>query len=350
MVSVCVPTYNRARFLRECLASVQAQTFGDFELLVVDNASTDETPDLVRDVRDRRLRYERNPENVGQIGNLNRCLELARGELVSILHDDDVYDPRILERQHAVFARHPRVGLVHTAVWLLTEDGRVRKLHRVARRDYVRRGVDAFVSYLREAHDIVFSTVMARREAYRQAGSFEPRFQCADFDMWLRVALRWDVAYLAEPLAGYRIHANTASQALRAVEWPRENFEIFDRAVALARQAIPGFEQREAEIRVASARTQARRSRVEAAARIVAGDYATAREYLAVARRLDPSLAGRLATAPLGALRNGPGRLVLRGVGAARYRLGAALNGGEPARGRRYADLVRAGKATLSTA
>jgi hypothetical protein len=242
------------------------------------------------------------------------------------------------------------VGLLHTAVWLLTEDGRVRKLHRVARRDYVRVGVEIFETYLREAHDIVFSTVMARREAFRQAGLFEPRFQCADFDMWLRIALRWDIAYLADPLAGYRVHANTASQALRAVEWPRENFEIFDRAAALARREIPGFEAREPEIRTASARTQARRSRVEAAARIVAGDYATAREYLAVARRLDPSMSGRLATGPLTVLGNRAGRLLLHGVGAARDRLGAALNGGEPARGRRYADLVRVGGATLSTA
>jgi glycosyltransferase involved in cell wall biosynthesis len=349
-VSVCVPTYNRAGFLRECLASILGQTFTDFELVVVDNASTDETPDLVRGLRDPRLRYERNPENLGQIRNLNRCVELARGDLVCIFHDDDVYDPRILERQQAVFARHPRVGLVHTAVWLLTEDGRVHKLHRVARRDYVRPGVEAFVAYLREAHDIVFSTVMVRRQCYGEAGPFEPRFHCADFDMWLRIALRWDVAYLADPLAGYRIHANTVSQALRAVEWPRENFEIFDRAAALARQAIPGFVELEPEIRRASARTQARRSRIEAAARIVIGDYATAREYLAVSRRLDPTAAGRLAAAALGALRNRPGGLLLRGVGAARYRLGAALNGGEPTRGRRYADLVGADGARLSTA
>ena len=88
-VSVCIPTYNYGRFLGRAIESVLGQAFGDFELLVVDNASTDGTDELVAGYDDPRLSYLRNERNLGLFGNFERCLELARSDLVKILCADD---------------------------------------------------------------------------------------------------------------------------------------------------------------------------------------------------------------------------------------------------------------------
>jgi glycosyltransferase involved in cell wall biosynthesis len=88
-VSVCIPTFNYGRYIGRAVESVLAQTTRDFELLVVDNASTDETPDVLARFRDPRLRVHRNESNIGLFGNFRRCLELTSGELVKFLAADD---------------------------------------------------------------------------------------------------------------------------------------------------------------------------------------------------------------------------------------------------------------------
>ncbi|HEX2037869.1 MAG TPA: glycosyltransferase family 2 protein, partial [Chloroflexota bacterium] len=87
-MSVCISTYNRSRYLRRAIESVLGQTFGDFELIVSDDRSPDDTAEVVAQYRDPRLRYHRNAENLGLVGNYNRCLELARGQYIGIFDDD----------------------------------------------------------------------------------------------------------------------------------------------------------------------------------------------------------------------------------------------------------------------
>lgn len=333
-VSVCVPTFNRAGFLAGSLESILRQSFPDFELIVVDDGSTDETPMVVEKFSDPRLRYYRNTHNLGQIENLNHCIELAGGEYVCIFHDDDVYAPRILEREVEALSRNPNAGLVHTAVWILTEEGRVRRVHRVSDRDYVRPGRESFLTYLRRGHDIVFSTAMVRRSCYEAAVRFDPRFILADGDMWFRIALDFDIAYIAEPLAGYRVHGESASRMMTPERWFGEYFAIFDKNVELARDRIPGLDGQEAELRAEARRRQARRSRLEATASIADGKYELAARYISVASELDRSLLGLTSDALLRAARNPLGRAVLCGLRFVRHgihvaRFGADIGAGE---------------------
>ena len=123
-VSVCIPVRNGADYIAECLESVLAQTFGDFELLVVDNCSTDDTETIVRRYTDRRLRYIRNAKNLGLVGNANRCLQLASSEYVGLFHHDDVMLPENLARKVSVLDAHPGVGFVHSNVLLIDQKGR----------------------------------------------------------------------------------------------------------------------------------------------------------------------------------------------------------------------------------
>ena len=106
-ISVCIPTYNRCSTLRNTISTILDQTYTEFELVVVDNASTDSTEAVIRGFTDPRIRYVRNPFNVGQIENQNRCIEEAAGEIIAIFHDDDIYHPDILRRSLAMLDKYP---------------------------------------------------------------------------------------------------------------------------------------------------------------------------------------------------------------------------------------------------
>src|SRR5438045_2978412 len=111
-VSICVPTYNGARWIGEAIESALGQTFGEFELLIVDDASTDDTLERVRRVSDPRIRIERNERNLGLVGNWNQCVRLARGEFVKFLFQDDLLYPTCLERMLSLFRTHDEIGMV----------------------------------------------------------------------------------------------------------------------------------------------------------------------------------------------------------------------------------------------
>ena len=219
-VSVCIPVYNGAGYIQECIESVLAQTFADFELIVADNCSTDETEAVVRSFTDRRVRYVRNAKNLGLVGNANRCLQLASSEYVCLFHHDDVMLPQNLARKVTVLDAHPGVGFVHSNLLLVDETGR-----RVAggiwaadsRRDYVESGRVVFGRFLMEmprASSIFIGTVLARRSCYRRLGGFRDELpHCNDSEMFMRMMLFFDVACLGEPLVKYRVHQTSTSSS-----------------------------------------------------------------------------------------------------------------------------------------
>ncbi|MCU0240924.1 MAG: glycosyltransferase, partial [Vicinamibacteria bacterium] len=118
-ISICVPTYNRANALRYVLEDLLGQTRRDFELIVSDDASTDDTRAAVAALHDHRLRYFCNDAHLGLYPNFNLCLARARGEYVAIYHDHDAYLPTIVERSAALLDRHSRLSFVHTALLLI---------------------------------------------------------------------------------------------------------------------------------------------------------------------------------------------------------------------------------------
>jgi glycosyltransferase involved in cell wall biosynthesis len=112
LVTIGIPTRNRAAFLREAVASAQRQTYRHLEILVIDNASTDETAKIVAVIADPRLRFVRNEADLGMTGGYNRVLDLARGDYVVCLCDGDWLDPAFVEAALGVFRRFPALGLV----------------------------------------------------------------------------------------------------------------------------------------------------------------------------------------------------------------------------------------------
>lgn len=128
-LTVALLTYNRAHYLRESLHAILGQTWGDFELLVLDNGSTDETPDVVLGARDKRLRYVRNPPGFTANFNGISAKWIARGDRILITHDDDIMEADMLERQMGLIARYPELTAVWTNQSIIDGQGRLLQAH-----------------------------------------------------------------------------------------------------------------------------------------------------------------------------------------------------------------------------
>jgi glycosyltransferase involved in cell wall biosynthesis len=198
-VSVVLVAFNRAPFLGATIESILGQSFADFELIVCDDASTDDTPAIVQKyaATDRRVRLVRGEHNIGMPANLNRGIRLARGEYVANLHDGDIYRNDLLEKWSAVLDRYPTAGFVfnqYETVGRLDSEP-LRELtpgHILLEQFFFRRW---------RFSSPVWGTVMARRRIYEEYGYFDARFGfLADVAMWMRIAESWDVGYVAEPL------------------------------------------------------------------------------------------------------------------------------------------------------
>lgn len=219
LVSITIPTYNGATYLRKSIESVLAQSFQDFELIVIDDVSTDATWDIAQEYTrcDRRIAAFQNNTRLGLVANFNRCIELAKGRYVCLWHQDDVMMPQNVERKVALLEANPRVGFVHSNILMIDEEGKVLSEHWESdtRRDYVISGHEFFLKMIQPGKNYVCCpAVVARRECYQKLGCFrsELYFAC-DWEMWMRISLYYDLGCLGEPLMHFRRHK--ASESFR---------------------------------------------------------------------------------------------------------------------------------------
>lgn len=217
-VTVVIPTFNRASSLRMAIESVLAQTYTDFTLVVADNASTDETPEVVARYEDDRLTYLRRPENTGLFENFQSSLRDVRTEYALIVCDDDLLRPGYLEAAVDVLDRKPRAGLVHTSFDVIDRDGHVVEhaadwTHGLTA-DTVESPAEFLAESMRWGCRVCSSAALMRTAALPPSLFEEEDMPALDFGLWLRLALDWDVAYLSRPLAAYRIHGEAESAGL----------------------------------------------------------------------------------------------------------------------------------------
>jgi glycosyltransferase involved in cell wall biosynthesis len=241
-ISVCIPVYNGERWLGEAIESVLGQTRSDFELLLVDNHSSDGSLDVASEAarRDDRVRVIENVETIGAVPNHNRCIELAQGELLKFLHHDDRLRSDCLEQMAVVFEGNQGMGLVFSRREILLDDPEDpsaqewKREHEIlhggfARLTAVNDGPTLLRQYLPTFAEPEFanwigepSAVMVRRSAVERAGGFDERVrQSFDIELWLRLMAAHDVGFVDEPLVAFRHHSDslTADIAVRRDDW-----------------------------------------------------------------------------------------------------------------------------------
>lgn len=213
-VSILLTCYNHIRYLPAAVEGVRAQTFHDFEVIALDDGSTDGTREWLAELNDERVKLVFNEANLGTYGTLNVGLNHATGDFIAVLNDDDVWHPTKLEKQLALFDSHPKVGLVHTDGRFIDGGGQVLEGNPLGFA-FPRTETGDVLLALMDANKIIASAVLVRRECFDKLGGFnDAYFGSGDWEMWYRIAEHYDIGYVAEPLTDYRVHGTNASHKL----------------------------------------------------------------------------------------------------------------------------------------
>lgn len=211
-VSILLTCYNHMRYLPAAMESVAAQTFQDFEILAIDDGSTDGTREWLKEQEGGKLRCIFNEKNLGTYASLNVGVKEAQGEFVAILNDDDLWAPEKLQTQIDLSSSHPEFGLVHTSGWFIDENGDRHSDPKPLGFPFPHLPSGKVLGKLIDHNQIITSSVLIRKEAFNQCGFFDPDFYgCGDWHMWLRIARRYEIGFVDQPLTLYRVHGANAA-------------------------------------------------------------------------------------------------------------------------------------------
>jgi glycosyltransferase involved in cell wall biosynthesis len=213
-VSIVIPTYNSARWLRQTVDSALSQSFLDIEILVFDNASTDDTAELMSGYSDPRCVYVRADENVGFAGNVTRGIRAARGEYFMVLGADDMLDNAFVQTAVELLDTAPGAAMVHgRAMWIDDDGAPIGRFDG----DWPARsnGDDAFIRTFTEG--FCYSCVFSRTRPVKALGAMNEDWgMIADTWLFLKLCLEGDVLFIDEPLVRYRVRESSLSFELYA--------------------------------------------------------------------------------------------------------------------------------------
>jgi glycosyltransferase involved in cell wall biosynthesis len=218
LVSVLIPSYNHEAYIEAAIRSVLDQTHRNIQVVIVDDASSDGSSDVVRSIKDDRIEFRQLSENVGACLAMNIGLSMCIGEFVAVCNSDDIWIPTKLEQQLKQFQASPTIGAVFSDVEWIDDFGR----------PLAEANVPAFEAVFRQPNRSRFSwirdlieggnclchpSVLIRREVYDNVGAYNNYYrQLPDLDMWLRLLQCYDILVMPDKLVKFRIHLNNTSR------------------------------------------------------------------------------------------------------------------------------------------
>ena len=226
-ISVCIPTYNGREHLKECIESIRAQTFEDFEALICDDQSADGTLDFARELAagDARFRLIKNPRRFGLVGNWNNCIRQARGEWIKFVFQDDVVMPRCLEMLLAAcqsanktFGFCERDFIFENGTsessrdWFMGHKKRLQRDYGTAASIQAEQAIK--IAAQDPSHNLVGepTITLIKKSIFTELGGFdEALIQFCDAEFWSRVMINYGAAFVPESLAAFRIHASATT-------------------------------------------------------------------------------------------------------------------------------------------
>ncbi|OGQ79067.1 MAG: hypothetical protein A3F90_07435, partial [Deltaproteobacteria bacterium RIFCSPLOWO2_12_FULL_60_19] len=239
-VSVCIPSFNYGRFLSRCIRSVLDQTFQDFEVIVLDNRSTDQSELVVRKFMDERVKWRIQSAHCDMVENFRDCARMASGTYLLLLGADDVFYSTMLEESVAMLKAHPTASFVCCAVNVVDDDLRVISTTG-NRNKYGLVSSKERLSQFLTGRRTVLSATLIRRQTYEAVGGISTKWKnCFDQDLTFRLILAGDVCELPMRLVAYRTHLSDVQKRLPQID------EDFRFAHAMVERIPRDFPRREA--------------------------------------------------------------------------------------------------------
>lgn len=228
-VSVVLPCCNGARWIGKAVESILAQTCENFELVIIDDGSTDDSKTIIAPyLYDKRIRYIYQ-DNRGFSAAINRGMKESKGIFIGFIGQDDLWMPTKLESQLRYISKHKNIDLVHSNYYIIDAKGRIMRVVRARTPDFSRK--EEVVKRLFLDNFIGFETVLVKRRCFDQVGFFdENMIGFSDHDMWLRIAGSFNIGYLDLYLVGKREHEFQLSQ-VRAEAVLRDEFLVVKKAI-----------------------------------------------------------------------------------------------------------------------
>lgn len=205
-ISVIMPAYNAEKYIAEAIDSILAQTYRDFEFIILNDCSKDRTEEIILSYTDPRIVYLKNEKNMGVAATLNRGLSVAKGEYIARMDADDISLPMRFEKQVAYLDENPKIAVLGCNVECF-EGGKILSTGGSSS-DPVQMRVDMFF-----ACGLAHPGVMTRRAVIGELGGYDPEFEgLEDYELWCRVQENWQVVSLLEVLLRYRIHGGQVTK------------------------------------------------------------------------------------------------------------------------------------------
>ncbi|OIR15884.1 putative glycosyltransferase EpsE [mine drainage metagenome] len=218
-VSVILTSYNHAKYVREAIDSVINQTFNDFELIIIDDTSSDNSWELISEYVDPRIRAFRNETNMGPVFCVNKAIsELASGNYIAIHHSDDVWELNKLQKQLDFLAANPNIGAVFSNTHLIDERGQPLADRSNAYYSIFNQSNRSRQEWLRHfffrGNALCHPSILIRKQCYEDCGLYlDYLAQLPDFDMWIRLCFKYDIHVLPERLVRFRVLDNEANSS-----------------------------------------------------------------------------------------------------------------------------------------
>jgi glycosyltransferase involved in cell wall biosynthesis len=244
-VSVLIPTYNSAQFLDETIQSVLSQTFPDYEIIIVDNQSTDNTDKIIEKYKlDSRIRYYKNSVNIGMTGNWNQCLLYANGEYIKFLMSDDKFHPHLLEKFINVMDKNPDVSVITCLRQFFGEENSVIPVPEEIMKETKLKSQNAIAYTIKYSNWIGEPTSVMFRREHLWLGFFKIEMQwIPDLEMWLRLLTRGSAYIIPEVLSFFRQHPSQQTKFVtknflreieeyeyfRSILYHNDIFQVMDR-------------------------------------------------------------------------------------------------------------------------
>lgn len=222
--SVIIPLYNKAPYVGKTVESVLGQTFGDYELIIVDNGSNDGSHEIVAAFTDHRIKIVRLEENVGVSNARNKGVAMASAPIVTFLDADDWWEPTFLEEMAGLIDRHPDAGIYGTGYYIV-KNGKKRLAPIGVDEGFEEGEINYCAVYAKTlCMPLTSITVAMPKAVFDETGGFKPHLKLGeDFDLWVRIALKHKTVFLNKPLSNYNQDVDVTYRGTHHLRDPKEH-------------------------------------------------------------------------------------------------------------------------------
>jgi glycosyltransferase involved in cell wall biosynthesis len=241
LITIAIPTFNRAALLKGCVQSALSQTYPNIEVLVSDNASTDDTTKVLRELCDKRLRVMRQETNIGLLPNWNACVAAAKGEYVVLVCDDDRISPWLLERCIDVLGNQSQASIVVALSNVHLVSSGQTKPARTSRRigSGIRNGTDVLLEFLTDEITVTICSVMMRTEALRSRGGFPLDWlHTGDVATWAPLLFEGKAGFVNEACATFNFHDKSETCRLSVSQILSDGWRVSNLISQMAEERI----------------------------------------------------------------------------------------------------------------